>query len=642
MGVAFHISAFLISVSCLVFTFIQNRYDKPQKKIYMVMVAILVLNTVSEAAVEFAVPFQTESVIAQNLILVSKYFYFVLHAAVLPLLVYYVLRITGRSHRFTLLKHALFLIPVAVVEVLMLTNPLHHWCYYYEPVTFAYHRGWGVTALYVISVFYIAFFIGTLFSSWKAITQKRRLAMSYFLVMVIAGILVQMVLITARVELLAEAVAFLGVLLTVEDEGDLIDSDAGIYNRKAMRIDLGNLIANKQSFKILCVKVENAGVIRRATGSDNTDILASMLYRELVSIVPRYLIYRTAPDTFALILVGKHRASAEEAVHKLEERFKKGWSCNHSEVILSATIMLATVPEDIMTAEDAFNMTDGMLPLNHKKLLIGKEDLSYLIRRRMLERAIQQGLTQGGFEVYYQPTFDADGLRLVGVEALARLNDPQLGQLMPDEFIPLAEQIGLIGELDDYVLYAACEFVTSGVPARIGIQSINVNLSVVQCIKPGFVEHIISIVDEAGVDHARINFEITESVDANDYAAMSAVINGFRQNGFRVYMDDYGTGFSNLRSLFSMDFNVIKIDKSLLWGAQESDLGRVILENNVRMLKQMDVKILVEGVETQEQIALLKELGVDYLQGFYFSKPVPENELISQYKYLDVPAQKQT
>ena len=642
MGVAFHISACLISISCLVFTFIQNRFDKPQKKIYMAMVAILALNAISEVITEFATPFRVDNEVSRNLILINKYFYFLLHSAVLPLLVYYVLRITGRNHRFNLVKHALFLIPVAAVEALMLTNPLHHWCYNYDPVTFDYHRGWGVTALYVISVFYILFFIISLFSSWKAITKKRRLALSYFLAMVIAGILIQMIAISARVELLAEAVAFLGVLLTVEDEGDLIDSDAGIYNRKALRIDLGNLIANKQKFRLICVKVENAGVIRRATGSDNTDILATMLYEELVRIVPRYFIYRTAPDTFVLLLIGKNMEKADPAVQTLETRFQSGWNCNHTDVILSATIMLATAPEDIVTIEDAFNMTDGVLPINHKKFLSGKDDLSFLIRRRMLENAIQQGLARGGFEVYYQPTFSTDGLQIVGAEALVRLTDPKLGLLMPDEFIPLAEQIGLIGDVDDSVLYSVCEFIVSGVPARIGIRSINVNLSVVQCIRPGFVDHIISIVDEVGAAHSSVNFEVTESVDANDQTVMNAVISQLRQNGFRVYMDDYGTGYSNLRSLFSMDFNVIKIDKSLLWGAQESRLGRIILENNIRMLKQLDVEILVEGVETQEHVDLLRSLEVDYLQGFFFSKPVPESELIGKFKHLDVPAENRT
>ena len=151
-------------------------------------------------------------------------------------------------------------------------------------------------------------------------------------------------------------------------------------------------------------------------------------------------------------------------------------------------------------------------------------------------------------------------------------------------------------------------------------------------MKPDFAEHIIALVDETGIDTHSINFEVTESVSADDYAILDHVVKTLKSKGFCFSMDDYGTGYSNINSIFSIDFDVVKVDKSILWGAEKSELGYIILENSVRMIRQMKRKILVEGVETKEHIELLKSLSVDYLQGYYFSRPIPKDEFVSLVK----------
>ena len=242
---------------------------------------------------------------------------------------------------------------------------------------------------------------------------------------------------------------------------------------------------------------------------------------------------------------------------------------------------------------------------------------------KSVESAVSRGLEENSFEVYYQPTYHISG-KLHGAEALLRMHDRELGNVYPDEFIPVAEQIGLIDEIDDYVLDCVCKFVKTGIPQQYGMDSINVNLSVMQCMKPGFVERVSGIVESNGVDKSFINFEITESIAASDYRILSDVIKRLKDDGFMFSMDDYGTGYSNVSAVFSLNLDVVKIDKSLLWNAEKDALGMIILENTIRMIQQIQKKILVEGVETMSQIELLKYLRVDYLQGFYqMTGPTP-------------------
>ena len=250
------------------------------------------------------------------------------------------------------------------------------------------------------------------------------------------------------------------------------------------------------------------------------------------------------------------------------------------------------------------------------------------MHRAAVERAIRKCVNDRKFEVYYQPTYYLEGYRLHGAEALVRMHDEEIGFVSPEEFIPMAEQIGLIEQIDDFVLGEVCGFLASGVPAQRGMECINVNLSVIQCIRPGFFEHIVEIVDSYKVDHSLINFEITESVGAESYEKLAIVANQLKSAGFSLSMDDYGTGYSNMEGIFSLNFDIIKIDKSLLWSAEKKKRGYVILKNSVQMIHDLGRLVLVEGVETEAHIEMLRKLGVDFLQGYYFSKPVPKDDFL--------------
>ncbi len=627
MGIAFNISTFLICFSCIIYTLIQNRNDKMQKKLYLYMIIIIAFNAITEIISQFASMDNNHPQYLYYILYITKYLYFITHTAVLLLLGYYVLSVTGGLYKFNKLKNSLFLTPIIIIEIILLTNPFHHWCYQYNIETLEYSRSWGVTALYIVSAFYIIFFSINLFKSWKAMTQKRRYSFTYFLVIVITGLLIQAINITIRVELLAESLAFLGLLLTVEDEADML-TDSGMYNRKALNIELDNLLTNEIKFNVICIKINNIDIIKRSMGTTNSEFINIILFEELKKYVSKYKIYQASPETFVLLNTSYNNEKANELIKNIGKRFEIAFNYNDTNFFLDSTLMLANIPNDIDNTNKIFDMIDSILPQDHKKYLIGKDDLSYLLRRKAVEGAIQRCLDENRFEVVYQPTFDINE-NIIGAEALVRIHDKEIKNLYPDEFIPIAEQIGLIDKIDNFVLNKACKLMSSGLPQKYGVKSINVNLSVLHCTKTNFIEKTKEFFINNNYNKEYINFEITESIDSNIYDVMNFVINSLHENEFKIYMDDFGTGYSNVHSLFKMDFNVIKIDKSILWGAFESDLGMIILENNIRMLKQMNLKILVEGVETKEQFELLTKFKVDYLQGYYFSKALKEEDFIT-------------
>ncbi|MBR5164251.1 MAG: EAL domain-containing protein [Ruminococcus sp.] len=625
--IAFYASALLILATTIFFTVIQQRTAKLNNKLFLMIAGLLSLNAISQIIAELSYPHRfSDSWFL--LINVSEYIYFMLHAMIPPLVLVYVNVVTGASTRYGRVKRIIYELPLIVAEATLFLNPFLHWFFYYDENR-EFCRGYAESTLYLSAGFYLTVCLFTLVYTWKAVVMNRRIAIIYFFTVCIAGILIQLFFLDVKAELFAESVGLLGIMIAVETEDDRIDVDTGFYNRRALQLDLNNYLVNKRELWVMCIKVTNADIIPRVTGSENVDILSTLMSDYLRTKISRSYIYNMNPQTFVLTILDKDEEAVKSLATEILVRFDMPWTINDNEYLLKAVIMFADVPKRLPSSADAFYMADSPVPEgNDKKILCGS-DLNYLLRRSAIQNAIVNGLKKDSFEVYYQPTFNLSDGSLHGAEALLRLDDETIGRIPPYEFIPISEQMGLVDVLDTFVLGEVCKLLSTELKNDTSIEAINVNLSVLQCMKPGFVQSIDKEADKYGIDRSRINFEITESVAASDYDQLSQIVSELKRSGFRFSLDDYGTGYSNVMSVFSMDLDIIKIDKSILWTAVDHELGRILLENTVRMIKQMGRKVLVEGVETKAQLDLLRDVGVDYLQGFYFSRPLPRDEFLA-------------
>ena len=628
----FHISlygaALVMFVTTLFFTFLHQRTVKLNNKMFIIIVSVLGVNALTEMIFEYVMPLRFESDSMFFVLEMCMYFYFLLHAAVSPLILVYVNTVSGAYAKYSKIKRMLFSIPFLITEAFLIANPINHWYFSFDEKR-QFQRGWAESSLYLSALFYLVFSLYTLIYTWRALTIKRRVAIAYFFTVALTGIAIQFVNIDLKVELFAEAVGLMGIMLSVESEDDRIDIDTGFYNRRALQLDLNNYIVNKRELWLICIKVTNADIIPRVTGSENVDILSTLMSDYLKTKVPRTYIYNMNPETFMITLPDRREKDIAELAEDIIKRFEEPWTINENEYLLKAVLMYADVPKRVPSSGDAFYMADSPVPESNDKKILSGNDLNYLLRRSAIQNAIVNGLKKESFEVYYQPTFNLSDGSLHGAEALLRLDDPFIGKIPPYEFIPISEQMGLVDVLDNYVLSEVCKLLTNELKDVACVEAINVNLSVLQCMKPDFIENINGEANKYGVDRNRINFEITESVAASDYDQLAKIVAELKSSGFRFSLDDYGTGYSNVMSVFSMDLDIIKIDKSILWSAIDNKLGRILLENTVSMIKQMGRKILVEGIETQEHIDLLREVGVDYLQGFYLAKPMPKDEYLA-------------
>ncbi len=250
-------------------------------------------------------------------------------------------------------------------------------------------------------------------------------------------------------------------------------------------------------------------------------------------------------------------------------------------------------------------------------------------REDQVLRAIKTALKERTFQVFYQPIYSVEKQRYTAAEALVRMSNTKLGFISPEEFIPIAERNGMILEIGEFVFRTVCEFMVQERIWEKGIENIHVNLSVVQCMQERLAQNFLEIMKEYDLPCNRIHLEVTETVAVVSSKCLNVNMHRLIENGVQFALDDYGTGFSNATSLVDYPYDIIKIDKGVVWAAMENDNAMKVLSHSVDMIKSLNKNIVAEGVETLEQANQLKHMGCDYFQGYYYSKPVSGTDFVS-------------
>ncbi|MDO5112350.1 MAG: EAL domain-containing protein [Clostridia bacterium] len=236
-------------------------------------------------------------------------------------------------------------------------------------------------------------------------------------------------------------------------------------------------------------------------------------------------------------------------------------------------------------------------------------------------------MDNGGLEVYYQPIHNCEK-KLVALEALVRLNDPEYGPLPTQEAVELAEQNGSIGKLGRLVLHKVCRFIQDNDAQSWGLDHIGVNLSAVQCMQPDLADAILRVCAQYHTPSSLLAFEITETATGS-LDMLQLHMECLCAAGFFFLLDDFGKGYANISHIAYLPFHCVKIDKALLWEAEEDENKRQLLKGVVDLLKTLELQSVCEGVETEAQVALLRAYGVSMLQGYYFSKPLSPDALLA-------------
>ncbi|NMO94367.1 putative bifunctional diguanylate cyclase/phosphodiesterase [Paenibacillus lemnae] len=352
---------------------------------------------------------------------------------------------------------------------------------------------------------------------------------------------------------------------------------------------------------------------------------------------PHGTIARMGGDEFTILIPElNEREDIEQLGSRLVDEFTQPFPVGHHTVKLSASVGIARYPEDGSDADLLIKRADAAM---YDAKQNGSAQYQFYDAKRdqtsmeqiTLENDLEDSIQKNQMQLYYQPKMDIRTGEMTGVEALLRWNHPELGMVPPDRFIPLAEKSGFIVPLEQWVLRTALEQIKQWEADGYSVVPVAVNISQIHLMKPTIFQSITSTIKELDFDTRLLELEITESAMMYNEEHVIQILNDLKRAGISVSMDDFGTGYSSLSYLHSLPIQCLKIDRSFIKKLTTDADSRAIAEMIISMARQLNLTIVAEGVETEDQVGLLKELQCFNAQGYFYSKPMPANDMIHQF-----------
>lgn len=348
---------------------------------------------------------------------------------------------------------------------------------------------------------------------------------------------------------------------------------------------------------------------------------------------------RSTADNFIMLLSYDDRRKFRTRLISLAAQIRRDCTVTGSCLMVDGAFGVYEITENI----PFYIMLDRThLALGNAKKMSGEKiqfydeaDLRRMVAEKQIENSMEEALERGDFSVYLQPKCDFKTGRMVGAEALVRWNKGDAGLVRPDDFIPIFEKNGFILRLDMFILEQVVSLLSRWKSHGLKQVPVAVNFSRLHLNDSRYIPQMTCLVDKYGVAHRLIEVELTENVILNNVECAQNVIRGLHRKGFSVAMDDFGSGYSSLNVLKNLQFDGIKLDKEFLSGFEENGNAKKVIEGAVLMIKSLGVKVIAEGVETQQQADFLRRTGCDVAQGYLFSKPVDAAAFETLLKKLD-------
>lgn len=517
--------------------------------------------------------------------------------------------------------------------ILLLIIQCFRRCVFYIDEQKHYHRMWGMGVVYLCVLIYLMVGLYYLLRFHYKTTKENVLVAIVFSVVVCGTTILQFVMPRVLLTPFGTSLCILLYLIAMEKPQENIEPEFHLYNQRALLKMASERFMTGEKIPVLIIKVHNVKVMRQAIGVERVDeILHQMgdFFKQLNGKMP---VYHFSQSVFVMLFDRKNYASEMQIlIRAIQERFQMPWKTKDIET--KFMIHMAS----IVCPQDAGNMNTFVDYIQYvrassserKNTVLYAQDMN--ITKHNREMKIRQMLTEAvendGFEVFYQPVYTAADEKLVSAEALVRLKDQSIGYVSPEEFIGIAEQSGYITQIGEFVFETVCKFMHDEYLEDYGITSIAVNLSTIQCLQENLAERFREIMDKYEIRPDQIHLEITESVAAHNVEVLKRNIAELNNMGICFSLDDYGSGYSNTDYLFKFPIHTVKIDKLMLWEAFKNEKAKIAMRNTIRMIKELGLEVVAEGVETQESVDYLREHHCDYLQGFYFSKPIPASRFL--------------
>jgi diguanylate cyclase (GGDEF)-like protein/PAS domain S-box-containing protein len=414
------------------------------------------------------------------------------------------------------------------------------------------------------------------------------------------------------------------------------DDLTGLPNRKLFQEHLDTTIKNAKSEEnhiILFIDLDQFKMVNDTLGHSIGDLLLKEVGKRISSCIRiQDIVARHAGDEFIILMKNVSTIETDSIAKRILQSLEEAFFIQENEIFISASIGISIYPLHGTDPETLIKNADAAM---YDAKFYGKNNFKYYSieienannRKMAIINGLHKALEYKEFEIYYQPKIITSSQSVVGVEALLRWNHPLHGPISPSEFIPLAEETGMIIAIGEWVLQEACRKYKEWESQGFAPEYLCINISPRQLRDPHFINKITNAIKEHHFIAQHLEIEITESVAIDNFDDVFTKLKQIREIGVKVALDDFGTGYSSLSYLRHFPIDSLKIDRSFIKDVMIDSQTAAIVTSIIYIAHSLNLPVIAEGVETEEQFHLLNDLQCDYIQGYFISPPVPTNEI---------------
>lgn len=502
-----------------------------------------------------------------------------------------------------------------------------------------YSAGDIVKVIYACIIIYIFIIIVDLVKNRHNISSPRKNAVIVGLAIWTIGAIVQYRFPTILLSSFTIELMIVNIFFSFEDPKEYNDLEVNTFNRKAFHMMVIEKFIAEKKFIVFNITLDNIEVLQNRMGHIDTREFVSTIAAEIKS-KSNCPVYRSKGAVLSLIFDSKSKCNPMEIAKSIQQMSYKPIEFKNHSIFIEIHIDFIECPKHCKNVDELGNLmnylSDIPVPTIQKGIIrfIDEAYFSDMFKSMKIEEILSTAIDTKGIKMVYQPIYSTKEKKFVSAEALVRLKDNKtIGFISPEVFIPIAEKKGMIMELGEMIFRKVCSFIGRSGLENLGVHYVEVNVSGVQAIDSMLAKQIKSIMDEYHVKSEALNLEITETAAVESGDMLTTNIAKLKKIGCSFSMDDFGTGYSNLSKMAEMNYDLIKIDKSLIWPCFDENVDNekpiTLLENVIVMLHSLGLKIVAEGIETKEMVDWLTQRGVQYLQGYYFSKPISEEDYLA-------------
>ena len=625
----FDISALMITLVILFYFIYKNTIKSQQNTLFLGLIICALVSNISDLISIYSIsnpgrfPRWFEYFINE--------FYLVSFCGTAVVYLAYIICLTS-SKTLSLFDKIRIYLPYAVLFISIYSTGQTGFIFYFDKEG-QYCHGKGFILMYICAFYYMISALVYSIAGLKKIGKAKFNTIIFFTNAILLSIAMQMFFKGLLISQFMTSVSVLILYLSLENPENYIDRILHIYNNKAFIEVFKVYTRKKKKFVLLGIEIGGIKYINENLGVLEGNRVMMETASFFKSVAGRKNVFHLSGSQF-LIMSNDQNMDWNNVVDRISDRFSDAFECSGMEISLDVNMCLFSYPQVVSNLEDAIDLLEYSLKYAKETggsgIVYGdKELLAKGKRETQIVYMLGKAIKEDGFCVHYQPIYSVEKGRYTTAEALVRFKESDIGFVSPEEFIPIAEKNGMIVRIGEIVFEKVCKFYKENHLEEKGIENIHFNLSVVECMQQKLHEKIENIMDKYQLDSSKISLEITETAAVTSREILINNMNQLIDRGFKFSMDDYGTGFSNTSTLIAYPFDEIKIDKSIVWSAMEDEKAMIAFKHSVAMIKDLDFKIVAEGVETKEQAKMLGDLGCDYFQGYYYSKPVSEDDFMS-------------